>query len=292
MKIRTLVQVIESKPTSDGAGVKLRRSLGSQRGVHVDPFLMLDEFYSDNPDDYIAGFPSHPHRGFETVTYMLDGHMRHEDHLGNRGDLGPGDVQWMTAARGIIHSEMPQQSEGRMRGFQLWLNLPSREKMKPAAYQDIPASKIPVVKLPQGGDVRVIAGTLDLDGVVTHGPVNGNGARITTDPSYLDVRLPADAEFSMPIAAGHNAFVYTYEGSATIGANAEAKLLPHRAAGVLSDGDRMHAKAGPEGLRFLLLAAKPLREPVVQYGPFVMNTREEIEQAVADYRDGRLGSAA
>ena len=291
MKVRTLVQVIESHPTSDGAGVKLRRSLGSQRGVHVDPFLMLDEFYSDNPDDYLAGFPSHPHRGFETVTYMLDGHMRHEDHLGNRGDLGPGDVQWMTAARGIIHSEMPQQSEGRMRGFQLWLNLPSREKMKPAAYQDIPATKIPVVKLPQGGEVRVIAGTLELDGAITHGPVNGNGARITTDPSYLDVRLPAGAEFGMPIAAGHNAFVYTYEGSATIGANAEAKLLPHRAAGVLSDGDRVHAQAGPEGVRFLLLAAKPLREPVMQYGPFVMNTREEIEQAVADYRDGRLAAA-
>ena len=141
MNTRTLVQIIPSMPTSDGAGVKLRRSLGSQRGLHVDPFLMLDEFYSDDPDDYIAGFPAHPHRGFETVTYMLDGHMRHEDHLGNRGDLGPGDVQWMTAARGIIHSEMPQQSEGRMRGFQLWLNLPSREKMKPARYRDIPAPR-------------------------------------------------------------------------------------------------------------------------------------------------------
>ena len=164
MKLRSLVHIIESMPTSDGAGVKLRRSLGSQRGLHVDPFLMLDEFYSDNPDDYIAGFPSHPHRGFETVTYMLDGHMRHEDHLGNRGDLGPGDVQWMTAARGIIHSEMPQQSEGRMRGFQLWLNLPSKEKMKPAAYRDIPAGEIPLVQLPQGGEVKVIAGTLELDG--------------------------------------------------------------------------------------------------------------------------------
>src|SRR5476649_1338483 len=173
MNMRTLVQIVPSIPTSDGASVKLRRSVGSQRGLYVDPFLLLDEFYSDDPRDYIAGFPSHPHRGFETVTYMLDGHMRHEDHLGNRGDLGPGDVQWMTAARGIIHSEMPQQSAGRMRGFQLWLNLPSKEKMKPAAYQDIPADEIPMVKLPQGGEVKIIAGTLTLNGEATSGPVNG-----------------------------------------------------------------------------------------------------------------------
>jgi redox-sensitive bicupin YhaK (pirin superfamily) len=293
MNTRTLIHVIESMPTSDGAGVKLRRSLGSQRGLHVDPFLMLDEFYSDNPDDYMAGFPAHPHRGFETVTYMLDGHMRHEDHLGNRGDLGPGDVQWMTAARGIIHSEMPQQSEGRMRGFQLWLNLPSKEKMKPAGYRDIPAGEIPQVLLPQGGEVKVIAGTLTLDGTSTSGPVNGSGgAKLSTDPLYLDVRLPAGSVFSAPVAAGYNTFLYTYEGRAEIGPADAAKPLPHRAAGVLSDGARVRVQAGPEGVRFLLLAAKPLREPVVQYGPFVMNTREEIEQALADYRDGRLGAAA
>src|SRR5208283_4919186 len=188
MSIRTLAHVIESVPTSDGAGVKLRRSLGSQRGLHVDPFLMLDEFYSDDPNDYIAGFPSHPHRGFETVTYMLDGHMRHEDHLGNRGDLGPGSVQWMTAARGIIHSEMPQQSAGRMRGFQLWLNLPSREKMRPASYRDIAPAEIPVVKLPQGGEMRIIAGTIEIDGVAAAGPVNGSPPKLSTDPLYLDVR--------------------------------------------------------------------------------------------------------
>ena len=292
MNTRTLIHVIESMPTSDGAGVKLRRSLGSQRGLHVDPFLMLDEFYSDNPDDYMAGFPAHPHRGFETVTYMLDGHMRHEDHLGNRGDLGPGDVQWMTAARGIIHSEMPQQSEGRMRGFQLWLNLPSKEKMKPAGYRDIPAGEIPQVLLPKGGEVKVIAGTLTLDRASTSGPVNGSGAKLSTDPMYLDVRLPAGAVFSAPVAAGYNAFLYTYEGSAEIGPADAAKPLPHRAAGVLSDGDGVRVQAAAEGVRFLLLAAKPLREPVVQYGPFVMNTREEIEQALADYRDGRLGAAA
>jgi quercetin 2,3-dioxygenase len=291
MTTRTLAHVIESVPTSDGAGVKLRRSLGSQRGLHVDPFLMLDEFYSDNPDDYLAGFPSHPHRGFETVTYMLDGHMRHEDHLGNRGDLGPGDVQWMTAARGIIHSEMPQQSEGRMRGFQLWLNLPSQEKMKPAAYKDIPARDIPLVSLPLGGEVRVIAGALGAGAAAVHGPINGGGIVLATDPTYLDVRLPAGAEFSAPVATGHNAFIYTYEGNARIGA-ADPKPLGNRAAGVLSDGDEVRVRAGTEGVRFLFLAAKPLREPVVQYGPFVMNTREEIEQALADYRAGRLASAA
>jgi redox-sensitive bicupin YhaK (pirin superfamily) len=291
MTIRTLMHVIQSLPTADGAGVKLRRSLGSQRGLHVDPFLMLDEFYSDNPNDYIAGFPAHPHRGFETVTYMLDGHMRHEDHMGNRGDLGPGDVQWMTAARGIIHSEMPQQSAGRMRGFQLWLNLPAKEKMKPAAYRDIPASAIPVVALSQGGNARVIAGVLSVDDTKIAGPVNGHGDSSSTDPLYIDVHLPAGAEFSAPVAADHNAFIYTYEGEARLGPANGDKPLPHRAAGVLSDGDTVRVQAGKEGTRFLLLAAKPLHEPVVQYGPFVMNTREEIEQALADYRDGRLAAA-
>jgi quercetin 2,3-dioxygenase len=223
---------------------------------------------------------------------MLDGHMRHEDHLGNRGDLGPGDVQWMTAARGIIHSEMPQQSEGRMRGFQLWLNLPSREKMKPAAYRDIPARDIPTVKWPQGGEVRVIAGTLSAGAVATRGPINGDGARLSTDPQYLDVRLPAEAEFSAPVAPGHNAFLYVYEGSAKVGTAAAARSLGNRSAGVLSDGDTVRVQAGADGVRLLFLAAKPLNEPVVQYGPFVMNTREEIEQALADYRDGRLASAA
>ena len=229
---RTLARVIQSSPTSDGAGVKLRRSLGAQHGLHVDPFLMLDEFFSDNPNDYLAGFPAHPHRGFETVTYMLDGHMRHEDHLGNRGDLGPGDVQWMTAAHGIIHSEMPQQSEGRMRGFQLWLNLPSKEKMKPASYRDIPASAIPRVALKHGGEVKVIAGTLELDRNFTGGPVNSEDARLSTDPLYIDVRLPAGEIFSVPTTVGHNAFLYAYEGSAHIGAAGAEKRLPHRAAGV------------------------------------------------------------
>src|SRR5579862_8748327 len=215
MTTRTLSHVIPSVPTSDGAGVKLRRSIGSQRGLYVDPFLMLDEFYSDNPQDYLAGFPSHPHRGFETVTYMLDGHMRHEDHLGNRGDLGPGDVQWMTAARGIVHSEMPQQSEGRMRGFQLWLNLPAREKMKPAAYRDISAKEIPVVALENRAEVKVIAGKFG----ETHGPVHGT----STDPYYLDVILPPKASVELLLPAGHNAFLYQYEGSSFIGEKGGAR---------------------------------------------------------------------
>jgi quercetin 2,3-dioxygenase len=287
MTERHLTRVIQSVPTSDGAGVKLRRSLGSAQALRHDPFLMLDEFYSDDPDDYLAGFPAHPHRGFETVTYMLDGHMRHEDNFGNRGDLGPGDVQWMTAAHGIIHSEMPQQTEGRMRGFQLWLNLPAAEKMKPAAYRDIPAREIPVVRLAGGGEVRVIAGTFSQDGARTEGPVNGARARVSTDPLYLDVHLPAGATFRAPLPAGHNAFVYAYDGAATIGGQA----VPNRAAGLLSDGEALTVGAGPEGVRFLLLAARPLREPVVQYGPFVMNTRDEIEQAIADYSAGRLATS-
>ena len=292
MSTRTLDRIIESTATADGDGVKLRRSLGGQRGLYVDPFLMLDEFYSDNPDDYIGGFPAHPHRGFETVTYMLDGRMRHEDHLGNRGDLGPGDVQWMTAAQGIIHSEMPQQSSGRMRGFQLWLNLPAKEKMLPARYRDIPAHEVPQVTLAQGGLVKVIAGAFTQGAVTTRGPINGSGDSISTDPLYLDIHLPAGGALELPLARGHNAFLYNYEGSGRVGVGGHAKPLPHRAAGVLSSEGTLHVEAGPTGVQFLLLAAKPIGEPVVQYGPFVMNTREEIEQAVADFRAGRLGTRA
>jgi redox-sensitive bicupin YhaK (pirin superfamily) len=283
---RTVKRVIESVATSDGAGVKLRRSVGSSQFLRHDPFLMLDEFYSDNPDDYIAGFPSHPHRGFETVTYMLDGHMRHEDSVGNRGDLGPGDVQWMSAARGIIHSEMPQQTEGRMRGFQLWINLPANEKMKDPGYRDIPSEQIPTVNLDNGGQARVIAGTLVQQSGSTEGAVGG----LTTDPLYLDVRLPAGGVFETPITPVYNAFVYLYEGNAAVGA--DAKILEPRNAGLLSDGDTLRVQAGDAEARFLLLAGKPLDEPVVQYGPFVMNTREEIEQAVRDYQSGKLTRAA
>jgi redox-sensitive bicupin YhaK (pirin superfamily) len=245
-----------------------------------DPFLMLDEFYSDDPNDYLAGFPSHPHRGFETVTYMLDGHMQHQDSGGNTGDLGPGDVQWMTAARGLIHSEMPQQTEGRMRGFQLWLNLPAKEKMQPPAYRDIPAAAVPSVVI-DGGKVKVIAGRFG----ATQGAVHGG----TTDAQYWDVHLEPGAVFEGELPAQHNAFVYAYEGEAVVGE--DKKALPHRAAGLLSAGDRVSIGAGAKGARVLVLAGKPLGEPVVQYGPFVMNTREEIEQAIADYQAGEFTRA-
>lgn len=282
-RYRNMKQIIQSVATSDGAGVKLRRSLGSSQIARLDPFLMLDEFFSDDPDDYIAGFPAHPHRGFETVTYMLDGRMQHQDHLGNTGDLGPGSVQWMTAGRGVIHSEMPQQSEGRMRGFQLWLNLPAAEKMKPAAYRDIAAEQIPEIVF-DGGRVRVIAGTLSLDGKVVSGPVNGVDERLSTDPSYLDLHLESDSVVNLPIPTDLNAFVYLYEGEASVG----DEVLPHRAAGILGDGESLRVISGGNGARLLILAGRPIGEPVAQHGPFVMNTREELERAMRDYRDGVL----
>ena len=272
--MRTVKQIIKAVPASDGAGVKLRRSLGQSNAARLDPFLMLDEFSSENPDDYVAGFPSHPHRGFETVTYILDGHLLHEDHLGNRGDLKSGGVQWMTAGRGIIHSEMPQQDRGRMRGFQLWINLPAREKMKPAGYRDLQATDIPEVQLDGRGLVRVIAGSFN--GIA--GPIAGR----STDPSYFDVHLPAGAKFSHPVKDGYNAFAYLYEGALD-------GIEPHSAA-IFSTQGQLELKAGRQGARFLLLAARPIGEPVVQYGPFVMNTREEIEQAIRDYQAGRLAA--
>jgi redox-sensitive bicupin YhaK (pirin superfamily) len=284
--IRTLQRTIAAQATSDGAGVKLRRSLGSSQAQRFDPFLMLDEFFSDHPDDYIAGFPSHPHRGFETVTYMLDGHMRHEDSIGNRGDLGPGDVQWMTAARGIIHSEMPQQIEGRMRGFQLWINLPAHAKMMPPAYCDIPAAEIPVVNLGGGGQVRLIRGVLQSGASSVRGPVQTPSAASL----YADVHLPADALFGAAVAAQDNVIVYLYEGGAAVGE--PGQTLPANAAGLLGPGDAVRVRAGAQGARFLLLAGTPIGEPVVQYGPFVMNTRAEIEQAIDDYQAGRLTGAA
>jgi redox-sensitive bicupin YhaK (pirin superfamily) len=280
MSQRSLHRAIPSIPTSDGAGVKLRRSLGSSQMLRHDPFLMLDEFYSDDPNDYLAGFPSHPHRGFETVTYMLDGHMQHKDSGGNTGDLGPGDVQWMSAARGIVHSEMPQQTEGRMRGFQLWLNLPAKEKMKPAAYRDISAREIPVVELENKVKVKIIAGKFR----DTTGPIHG----LSTDPCFYDVVLPPKASVELPLPAGHNAFLYQYEGSSFVGDKKEP--LANRTAALLSDGESIRIEAGEEDARVLALAGKPIGEPIVQYGPFVMNTREEIEQAIRDYQSGALAS--
>jgi quercetin 2,3-dioxygenase len=279
MTTRTLQRIIPSIPVSDGAGVRLRRSLGQQPALRLDPFLMLDEFSSDDPDDYLAGFPPHPHRGFETVTYMLAGHFLHEDHLGHKGHLRAGGAQWMTAGRGIVHSEMPQQESGRVHGFQFWINLPAKEKMKPAHYRDIQPDEIPTAKVGEA-DVRVVAGTLASDSVSVPGPIQG----LTTAPLFLDVRLPAGARFTQALPAGHTAFVYAYAGSLRIG----ERELAQQQAGVLSPGESVEVAAGPAPAAFLLLAARPLGEPVVQYGPFVMNTRDEIEQAIADYQSGAL----
>lgn len=283
MMPRTITRVVPGVETSDGAGVRLRRTLGAQRGLHHDPFLMLDEFGTDKPEEYVAGFPPHPHRGFETVTLMLDGRMLHEDHMGNRGELGPGDVQWMTAGRGVIHSEMPQQRDGLLRGFQLWINLPAAEKMRPAAWRDIPAASIPVVHI-GGGFVRLIAGELTTGGTRHTGAVHGSSRA----PLLADIHLDPAAAAELPVDPAANAFVYLYQGSATLGGDA----LPLQGAALLGEGDAVDLQAGPDGARLLLLAARPLHEPVVQYGPFVMNTREEIEQAVADYRAGHLTAPA
>ena len=274
MTTRTVQRLIRSIPASDGAGVKLRRSLGQSNFARLDPFLMLDEFSSDNADDYIAGFPAHPHRGFETVTYILDGHMLHEDHLGHKGNLKSGGVQWMTAGRGIIHSEMPQQERGRMRGFQLWINLPAKEKMKRASYRDLQASDIPEVRLEKEGLVRIIAG--EFQGVKAPVPPT------PTDATYFDVHLPADATFTHSVKDGYNAFAYVYDGS--------LEGIEAHAAAVFADKGSVELHAGSAGARFLFLAGKPIGEPVVQYGPFVMNTREEIEQAIRDYQAGTLAA--
>ena len=277
MTTRKIQQIIQGQPASDGAGVKLIRSLGSANHLRLDPFLMLDAFSSENPDDYVAGFPSHPHRGFETVTYLLDGHMLHEDHLGNRGNLKSGAVQWMTAGRGIIHSEMPQQENGRMRGFQLWINLPAKEKMKPAGYRDIQPEEIPEVAL-DAGSLRIISGNFG----ETKAPVQGG----STEPIYWDVSLPAGKTFTQKIE-GKTVYVYPFEGSIEI----EDRVLKTHQGAVLGPGDTVEVKAGADGARFLVLAAKPIGEPIVQYGPFVMNTREEIDQAIRDYQNGELTEA-
>ena len=276
MSDRNVERVVHAVATSDGAGVRLSRAIANAELDHLDPFLLLDEFRSDDPNDYIAGFPDHPHRGFETVTYMLAGKMEHADHAGNRGLLIGGGAQWMTAGRGIIHSETPKQENGLMWGFQLWVNLPAKSKMTAPRYQDIDPSAIPEVTI-QGGSVRVVAGAFN----GTTGPVQG----IVTDPVYLDVRLDASGLFETEIPENHTAFLYVYEGG---GSSGPTPLAP-KSLCILSKGDRIVARAGALGLRFLCIAARPLDEPIARYGPFVMNTREEIQQAFADFQNGRLG---
>ncbi len=275
MNTRNIRQLVPAFEVTEGAGVTVHRSIGTPALKNLDPFLMLDHFGSDNPDEYIAGFPEHPHRGFITFTYMLDGHMEHRDSMGNRGDLKAGGVQWMKAASGVIHSEMPQQTDGLMRGFQLWINLPARDKMSDPAYQEFSSAAIPEVAL-DAGRVRVLAGEF--------GGVRGVIEDSATDVLYLDVSLAAAARFSLPLSETHNAFVYVFEGAARL---AGQELQTHSLA-VLGAGDAVEIAAGEAGARFILVTGRPIGEPVVQYGPFVMNTREEIEQAFADYRDDRL----
>jgi hypothetical protein len=274
---RAVVRVITGVPATDGAGVKLTRVIGSPQLNMLDPFLLLDRFASDEPSDYIAGFPPHPHRGFETVTYLLHGRMRHKDSAGHEGVIEPGGVQWMTAGKGVIHSEMPEQENGLLEGFQLWINLPAANKMDPAAYQEYSSRQIPVEG--RAGDVqaRVIAGTTSRG---TRGPV----IQPLTDPLYLDVRIPPGEAFSETLPEGHNAFVFTVEGNSVIG----GYVLKREQLAILDHGEALTVTAGDEGTRFLLIAGRPLREAVARGGPFVMNTRDEIRQAFADYDNGTL----
>ena len=281
---RTLERLVAGLPTSDGAGVKLTRLLTHTLQQRLDPFLMLDNFGSEEAGDYIAGFPDHPHRGFETVTYMIAGRMRHRDSAGHEGLLENGGVQWMTAGRGLIHSEMPEQEEGRMEGFQLWLNLPAKDKMVPAWYRDFPAEALPHWQA-EGVDVTVIAGQ-------SHG-VPGAIQRAHTEPLYLAITLAPGAGFEQPLPEGHNAFVCTFRGTAQVGPQGQEAAAPAGQLALLanmpgSDGVRI-VNPGAQEARLLLIAGRPLREPIVQYGPFVMNTQAEIHQAVQDYRSGRMG---
>lgn len=278
---RRVGRTIRGQPASDGAGVKLTRVIGQRDLDMLDPFLLLDEFRSDSAADYIGGFPNHPHRGFETVTYMLAGRMRHGDNQGNSGLLTPGSVQWMTAGRGIVHSEMPEQQDGLMWGFQLWVNLPAKDKMTAPRYQDIAPASIPETDPAAGVHVRVLAGRV---GDVA-GPVSG----IAVDPVYLDVTLQPGARFVAPIPASHNAFAYVYAGAADIGPADAAKRIARGELAVLErDGEDVLISAGDETVRAIVVAGKPLNEPVAKYGPFVMNTPEQIVEAIRDFQAGKF----
>ena len=275
---RKVTDIIEPQPVIEGAGVKLRRSIATRRLNYVDPFLLFDHFGSDDPRDYLAGFPMHPHRGIETVTYMLAGLVDHKDSIGNAGTIGAGDVQWMTSGGGILHEEMPKPKEGKMEGFQLWVNLPARLKMSRPRYQEIPAAAIPVARRADGVTVRVVAG--ESEGV--RGPVT----EIAADPEYLDVTVPSGTEYVQAVPEGHAALAYVFEGDGVFGEEG-GQVVPSPRMVVFGDGDRVRAKAaGKKPLRFLLLSGKPLGEPIARYGPFVMNTKEEIEQALEDLRKG------
>ena len=288
---RTIVQQLTGMPTSDGAGVKLTRIIGTAQLDMLDPFLMLDCFESDDADDYVAGFPTHPHRGFETVTYLLNGRMRHKDNAGNEGVIEPGGVQWMTAGKGILHSEMPEQEEGLLKGFQLWVNLPAKAKMSEPKYQEFLPESTPLERHDNGTEIRVIAGTTNQG---TVGPV----INLHTYPIYMDVSLPAKATFEQAIVSEHNAFIYVIDGEVSVQESADSNQSPvgttiqAKNLAVLSKGDNLSVTSHVDGSRFLLIAGQPLNEPVARMGPFVMNTQTEIRQAVADFHNGKFGQPA
>jgi quercetin 2,3-dioxygenase len=275
--VRKIAKVIEPQPVVEGAGVRLKRSIGTRMLDHVDPFLLLDDFTSKNPADYQAGFPLHPHRGIETVTYLLGGAVRHKDTLGNAGEIRAGEVQWMTAGRGIMHEEMPQARPEGIVGFQLWVNLPARLKMTAPRYQNISANEIPKIQRDGGATIRVIAGSID--GVT--GPVGG----IAVEPTYLDVALAPGGSFIHSIPRGRAAFAYLFDGGARFGGDDSSVVTGPRLV-VLSDGDTVEARTENSPARFLLVSGQPLNEPIARYGPFVMNTREEIEQTLRELQQG------
>lgn len=271
---------LRGQPTSDGAGVRLTRVIGGAELPDLDPFLLLDEFGTDRAEDYIAGFPEHPHRGFETVTYMLDGRMRHKDNHGNEGVLVPGSVQWMTAGRGLVHSEMPEQQEGRMRGFQLWVNLPAREKMTEPKYQEFAPERIVALQPAPGVQLKLIAGAI--------GDLRGPIVQPATDPVYIDVALAAGASWEYDLPEGHNVFVYVYEGGVEIGDAQDARAVDAQELAVLSGGQRLKLRDLGRDSRLILVGGRPLREPVARYGPFVMNTKQEVMQAFVDFQEGKF----
>lgn len=288
MRSREIESITHGQAATDGAGVRLTRLLTQGLQERLDPFLMLDAFGTDNPEDYIAGFPAHPHRGFETVTYMLAGTMRHQDSRGNEGLLGPGDLQWMTAGRGIVHSEMPEQVDGRMAGYQLWLNLGSANKMTAPHYQDISTSQIPEVKYKDLISARILAGEFDCIDEAGETLVCRQGAvsREQTEPNYFDMTFLADAQISLRLPASHNAFLVSVHGNVRVGA--AAATLDDGMLAVLDAGDAL-TLSGVSGTRLLVVSGKPLNEPIVQYGPFVMNTRAQILEAIDDMKNGNLG---
>jgi len=279
MKNRTLTKTLSGIATADGDGVKLTRIIGSPELNMLDPFLLLDCFESDQAQDYIGGFPEHPHRGFETVTYLLNGKMRHKDNAGHEGVIESGAVQWMTAGRGILHSEMPEQEDGLLQGFQLWVNLPKEHKMTAPAYQEYAAETIAVERLSNSGIIKVIAGKTDQG---TVGPVKND----YVFPTYMDISLPASSDFKQSITLGHNAFIYVLEGEVKITNGNGYKTLSAKSLGILSNGEQVNLKTSGQGARFLLIAGKPLNEPVARGGPFVMNTEAEVRQAFIDYQRG------